>query len=107
MRVLLLFPIVPLAGAVLIATIFQAVNWLRLPIDAAWFWMFGIAVGASVLGALLLSIAKLPQYRAGVFLRPGFRHLPPRRQRLYRISFWLIIPSIVVLLASLLAPRRF
>lgn len=59
------------------------------------------------MGTVLLFFAKLPQYRAGDFLRVGCRHLPPTQQRLYRGAYWLIIPSLVVLLALLSVGGRF
>ncbi|ETK03001.1 hypothetical protein N425_01105 [Tannerella sp. oral taxon BU063 isolate Cell 2] len=82
-------------------------NWLRHSDASTWLCAAGIAIGISVLGAVLLFLAKLPEYRAGIFFRIGSRHLPSAQQRLYRLSFWLVIPSVIVLLALLSAADRF
>jgi hypothetical protein len=97
---------VPLIS-VLIGSLFPIINWFRHPTAHSWLWAVGIATCTSLLGAVLLFFAKLPQYRAGIFLRVGCQHLPPRQQRLYHASFWLIVPSIFVLLALLSAVKRF
>jgi hypothetical protein len=83
--------------ALLLGTVFVVLGWLSHPTAAAWLWAFGLATGVSLIGTALLFLAKLPQYRAGVFFCLGCRHLPPRQQRLDRTSFWLIAPSILVL----------
>jgi hypothetical protein len=104
---LLSFPIIVLAVMVLMVPIFPVINWLRHPTASAWLWALALSTGASLFGIVLLFLAKLPQYRAGIFLRVGSHDLPPRQQRLYRLSFWLIIPSVIVLLALLSAVHRF
>jgi hypothetical protein len=90
-----------------VGSLFPTINLLRHPTGLTWLWTFGIATGAALLGTVLLFVAKLPQYRTGIFLRLGARHLPPREQRLYRVSFWLIVPSVLVLVALLFASHRF
>jgi len=100
-------PVMMLAAMLLVAPMTPVINWLLHPTSVAWLWALGIATGTSILGTVLLFLAKLPQYRAGIFFRIGSHGLPERQQRLYRISFWLIVPSIVVLLALLSAVHRF
>src|SRR6476659_3902647 len=98
---LLSFPITALAVMLLMQPLFPVIHWLRHPTPVAWLWALGAATVAAIIGTALLFIAKLPQYRAGIFLRVGSQHLPPRHQRLYRAAFWLIVPSILVLVALL------
>ncbi len=107
MAALLFSPIIILAVSLLMGLAVPIITWFRHPTGVAWLWTLGIATGTSILGTILLFLAKLPQYRAGIFLRFGSQHLPPRQQRLYRLSFWLIVPSVVVLLALLSASQRF
>lgn len=104
---LLFSPIIFGAVALLMGSLFPMINWLRHPTPLSWLWALGIATGTSLLGMVLLFLAKLPQYRAGVFLRVGCHHLPPRQQQLYRISFWFIIPSVLILSALLAVAPRF
>jgi hypothetical protein len=103
---LLSAPIIMGAIAVLGGWLFPVVNWLQHPTGLAWLWALGIATGTSIFGIVLLFLAKLSQYRAGAFLRVGCDHLAPRQQRLYRLSFWLIVPSVIVLVALLSAVHR-
>ncbi|MEP6671112.1 MAG: hypothetical protein ABJF10_18270, partial [Chthoniobacter sp.] len=103
---LLSIPLVVLGISFLMGALFPAISWFRHLTGLPWLWALGIATGTSFLGTLLLFLAKLPQYRAGIFLRVGSHHLPPREQRLYRVSFWLIVPSIVVLFALLPAAAK-
>lgn len=103
----LLFPIPFLIVSLLMAPLFAIVNWLRHPTPSAWLWAVGIASCTAVFGTVVLFVAKLPQYRAGIFLRIGSQHLPIREQRLYLISWWLIVPSIFVLLVLYGVVHRF
>ncbi|MHA3773122.1 hypothetical protein ACXR0O_16440 [Verrucomicrobiota bacterium sgz303538] len=103
----LLFPVPLLIVSLLMDLLFPIVSWLRHPTPSAWLWTLGIATSAAVLGTVVLFVAKLPQYRAGIFLRIGSQYLPIREQRLYRISWWLLVPSIFVLLALYGAVHRF
>ena len=104
---LLSFPLVVLGISLPMAFLFPAINWLRHLTALPWLWALGIATATSLLGTVLVFLAKLPQYRAGIFLRVGSRDLPPREQRFYRASFWLIVPSIIALFALLSAAQRF
>jgi hypothetical protein len=104
---LLFLPIIALGVMLLMERISPIINWLRHPTAFAWLWALGIVTGTSILGTLLLFLAKLPEYRVGIFFRVGCHHLPPPQQRLYRVSFWLIVPSIIVLLVLLSAAYRF
>lgn len=101
------FLVIVLAVALLMEAFFPVIPWLRHPTALAWLWALGVATATSLFGLVLLFRAKLPQYRAGHFFRVGSRDLPPRGQRLYRTAFWLIVPSIIVLLALLSAVHRF
>jgi len=107
MAALVSTPLIIIGISFLMDSLFPVIHWLRHPTGLAWLWALGMATGTSILGTGLLFLAKLPQYRAGILLRVGSRHLPPREQRLYRASFWLIVPSIVVLFALLSAAGRF
>jgi hypothetical protein len=104
---LLFSPIIMTAVSLLLGSLFPMIHRLRNPTPHAWLWALGIATSTSILGIVLLFVAKLPQYRAGIFLRVGSHHLPPRHQQLYRLSFSLIIPSVIVLSALLWAAHRF
>ncbi len=104
---LLFSPIIIAAVALLMGSLFPVISWLRHPTPVSWLWALAIATGTSIVGVVLLFLAKLPQYRAGIFWRVGSQHLPPLQQQLYRASFWLIVPSVIVLLALLSALHRF
>ena len=104
---LLSFPITLLAVMLLMQPVFPVINWLRHPTPVAWLWVLGTATLSAIVGTALLFVAKLPQYRAGIFLRVGCHHLPPRHRRLYHAAFWLIVPSILILVALLSAVHRF
>ena len=83
------------------------INWFRHPTPTPWLWAVCITLGASLLGASLLFMAKLPAYRGGHFLRIGKRHLPARHQRLYVASFRIIIPALLALATLVVAGQRF
>lgn len=100
-------PILLLAISLLTGLSYPIVTCLRHPSALAWLWALGVATSTSFIGIMFLFFAKLPQYRAGILLRVGCQHLPSRQQRLYRLSFWLIVPSIVVLLGLLSAAQHF
>ena len=102
MLALLIQPLVIAAFAIAFSLLFPIVSAVRHPSASGWFTTFYVATGASIVGALLLFFAKLPQYRAGIFWRIGFRHLPPFHQRLYRFAFLLLVPSCLALLILIL-----
>ena len=106
MLALLFQPLVVVALAIAFSFLFPIVSAVRHPTVGVWFTTFYVATAVSFIGALLLFLAKLPQYRAGIFWRVGSRHLPPFHQRLYRLAFLLLVPSCIALLTLiLLAPR--
>ena len=98
MLALLFQPLIVVALAIAFSFLFPIVSAMRHPSVGVWFTTFYAATAASIVGALVLFLAKLPQYRAGIFWRVGSRHLPPFHQRLYRLAFILLIPSCIALL---------
>jgi hypothetical protein len=104
---LFLFPLMLIAAMLMVSALSPLISWFRHPTPTAWLWAVGLAFGASLLGAVLLFIAKLPAYRAGHFLRIGRRHLPVPQQRLYLIAFRIIIPALVTLVTLLAAAQKF
>jgi hypothetical protein len=107
LSLLLTFLLMPIPAMLLVSALSPLISWFRHPTPTAWLWAVGISLGASLLGAALLFIAKLPAYRVGNFLRIGRRHLPERYQRMYLVSFRIIIPAILMLTALVAAGRRF
>ena len=97
MLAMLVQPLVIAAFAIAFGFLFPIVSAVSHPSASGWFTTFQVATGASIIGALLLFFAKLPQYRAGILWRIGSRHLPPFHQRLYRFAFLLLIPSCLAL----------
>ena len=91
---LLCIPIILLSGAML-----PLMGAIRHPSSAGWLMAFEIATTTALIGTLLLFLAKLPQYRSRIFWRIGSRDLPPQHQRLYRLAFLLLIPSLLTLAA--------
>ncbi len=104
---MVLFHIILFAVAILSQFLFEIAIWFQYPTALSWLWAFGIAACVSVLGCVLLFLAMLPQYRAGVFFSVGSKNLTPRYQRLYRTAFWFIVPSVSLLLTLLLAVQQF
>ena len=98
MAALLFQPLGCLTVAVTIGYVFRVVSAIRHPTVSGWLLTFHVATAVSIVGVILLLLAKLPQYRSGVFWRIGFRHLSPFHQRLYRLAFLLIVPSCLALL---------
>lgn len=104
---MLLFPYGFLLATLVMTFLFPVFNWMRHPTALPWLWALAISTGAAIVGTVLLFLAKLPQYSAGIFFQVGPRHLPRAQQRLYRRAFWLIIPSLFVLLALLFVAGQF
>ena len=107
LALLFLLPGFLLASCLLTSTLVPVVAWLLRPDAATWLRALSAATGLSVLGVVLLFVAKLPHYRAGIYFRVGCGGLPQRQQRFYRASLWIIGLSIVALMALLLAGRSF
>lgn len=104
---LFLFPLMLMVAMSVTFALSPLISWFRHPTPTAWLCAVGLALGASLLGTVLLFMAKLPGYRAGRFLRIGRRHLPVRQQRPYVVSFRIIIPAVLTLTALLAAGQRF
>ena len=103
----LLSPLPLIVAAVFGSLFFRITWWLVYPTPQAWLGILGFAFTTALTGALLLLWAKLPQYRAGIFFRVGCRQLPPLHQRLYRLAFRLIVPSLIVVSVMLLTAKAF
>ncbi len=57
-----------------------------------------ISFAMLVLGAISLSVSRLPLYRQGQFWTIGSRLLPPSARKWYRLAYWFIIPNVVFLI---------
>jgi hypothetical protein len=106
MAVLLFQPIAVIVMMVALGLLFPFFNAVRHPTPTGWLTTLYVATAAAAVGIVLLFCAKLPQYRAGIFLRFGSSHLPLRSQRLYRLAYRVIIPSCVTLLILLAVASR-
>ena len=63
--------------------------------------IYWIAFGLAIFGLLLLFFARLPLYRQGKLLTFGSKELPERHKRIYRIAYYLIVASVVMMLLML------
>ena len=57
-----------------------------------------IAVSIAIAGLFLLFTARLPLYRQGKFFTFASRTLPERHKIVYRIAYYLIVVSVVIML---------
>jgi hypothetical protein len=93
------FLIVPLV-AILAGMFFPFVSHLTrhgsLPV-------YIVAVLAGVVGVVLLFFARLPLYRQRQFFTFGSRHLDTAHRRLYRLAYFLVWVSGILLFALFLA----
>ena len=64
-----------------------------------------LAGAAGVIGIVLLFFARLPLYRQRKFFVLGSKQLPPRNQKLYRIAYGFLIPSMLTMLGILALVR--
>src|SRR5436190_13258669 len=90
LRMLFSTEAIMLMVGVVVAFAFSAVGWLSELTPVAWSWWVRSSLAMALLGAAMLFVAKLPQYRAGAFFRFGSRHLPRRHQRLYWVALAVI-----------------
>ena len=58
-----------------------------------------VAVLAGAVGVVLLFFARLPQYRRRQFFTFGSRHLDTAHRRLYRLAYFFVVVSGIVLVA--------
>jgi hypothetical protein len=93
---LLLQPVLTVATALLLPFCFGVAQTIRHPVVSP--TAFHVATTGAIFGAVLLLFAKLPQYRAGVFFRVGYRHLPRHCQGRYQLAFIVIVPSILTMI---------
>ncbi len=56
-----------------------------------------VGFAVALAGTATLFRARLPLYRQGKFFLFGSRMLPPESQKLYRVAYALLIPSIIYL----------
>jgi|ERR1017187_3037283 hypothetical protein len=67
--------------------------------------LYGVGVGAGVVGILLLFIARLPLYRQRRFWTVGPRQLDRKRRRFYRLAYGSVTASLLLLLVVWLRTR--
>jgi uncharacterized membrane protein YidH (DUF202 family) len=85
---------------------FDAIAFFRHPTQDGWLMVLRVASALAIIGTLLLVWAKAPQYAQGEWWRAGRQHLPAFHRKLYAISFALLIPAILTLLALLANASR-
>jgi len=67
--------------------------------------LLAVACLGSLIGCVLLFLAKLPLYKKGVFFTMGRSMLPSRSRRLYCAAYFFILPSIALLILIYLVLR--
>ncbi len=67
--------------------------------------MYGLGVGAGILGVLLLLLARLPLYRERRFWTVGPRELDRKHRRFYWLAYACVASSLVLLLVVWLGTR--
>lgn len=87
----------PVIGVTFMVCFFHGIANARRG-DPTIYW---IAFGLAVFGLALLFIAKLPLYRQGKFLTFGSKELPEKYKGIYRIAYYLIVASVVIMLLIL------
>ena len=60
--------------------------------------LFWIAVSVAIVGLFLLFTARLPLYRQGKFFTFGSKTLPEKHKIVYRIAYYMIVASMVIML---------
>src|SRR5258708_4140855 len=85
--------LVPFIG-VLAGILLPIVVWLKTA-DVVALYAFG--VGAGVVGASLLFIARIPLYRQGRFWTFGPRHLDRKHRRIYWLAYGCVAAALLLL----------
>lgn len=67
--------------------------------------LFIVAMALGIIGVVLLFLARLPLYRQRRFFAFGPRHLTGIHKKLYYTAYAFIIPSVILLIAMVLAWR--
>jgi hypothetical protein len=97
----LLFPLV----VILVGTLTSVLLPMLQRVRRADSWsVFGVAVAASIVGIVLLFLARLPLYRQRQFFSFGSRLLDAPHRRLYRAAYSFVFVAallLLILLASL------
>ena len=92
----LLIPLVALLGGMFLPFMSHLRRHDSLPV-------YIVAVLAGVLGVVLLFFARLPLYRQRQFFTFGSRHLDAAHRKLYRLAYFFVWVSGILLFALLLA----
>jgi hypothetical protein len=87
----------PIIGVTFLASFFHGIANARQG-NPTIYW---IAFSLAVFGLVLLFFAKLPLYRQGKFLTFGSKELPDKYKGIYRIAYYSIGVSLVIMLLML------
>lgn len=90
----LIFCAFPIIGAAFLGWFFNELSNVRRG-NLTLFW---IAASVAIVGLFLLFTAKLPIYRQSKFFTFGSKTLPERHKIVYRIAYYFLIASMVIML---------